>query len=307
MGILYLAIPVAVVVGSIISSPLLLLQGVGGFNGWQWLFIIEAIPALLLAIYIYFRLVDTPSEAKWLSAEEKQWLAEEIRKGAPVAPAAKHSLLSVLGNPGVLKFSGIYFCMNFAGVGLVLFLPLIVQALGVSTLQAGFVTAIPYAVVVCVLPFIGKLSDKNYKTRALHSAISALVVFGGLTLATTTNNPALMLAFISCAAVGIYAFACPFWALCSNLFVGSASAVAIAAINSVGNLSGFAAPYAMGWLKDTTGNFSAALICIAMGPLIAAISLVFVYRSTQARIQVEAEQTGRDANQPANSLMRDRT
>jgi ACS family tartrate transporter-like MFS transporter len=279
LGIFYLAIPFAVVFGAVLSSPLLLLDGLLGLHGWQWLFVVEAVPAILLGLFLLTYLESEPSKAAWLDDDEKRWLTAEIAKEQRnVTDAEKHSVAKVLTDSSVLKFSAIYFCMNFAGVGLVMFLPMIVSGFGVSKLWAGVVTAIPYAAAAIVLPFWGRYSDRNRQNRAMHSAVSAFLVAVGLVSATATGNPAFMLLCISGAAIGIYAFAPPFWALNSTYFTGAAAATALAAINSIGNLSGFAAPFVMGWLKDTTGSFSMSLIVIAFGPAIAGLSMTFMRR-----------------------------
>lgn len=279
LGIFYLAIPFAVVFGAMVSSPLLLLDGTLGLRGWQWLFVVEAIPAVLLGLFILGYLDNEPRHATWLDTEEKRWLQAEIAKDKmEVVSTEKHGIGAVLMNRQVLKFSAIYFCMNFAGVGLVMFLPLIVSGFGVSHLWAGVVTAIPYAAAAVVLPLWGRYSDKHQQSRTLHSAASAFLVAAGLATALLTGNPAFMLVSISGAAIGIYAFAPPFWALTSTFFTGAASATAIAAINSVGNLSGFVSPFVMGWLKDSTGSFEMSLLAIALGPAIAGLWLALTRR-----------------------------
>ncbi len=283
LSIFYLAVPFAVVFGSLISSPLLMMHGILGLEGWQWLFLIEALPAVLLGIYIFFRLKDKPEQADWLTQDEKQWLAEALDKEkAVLAMPEKHRLRKVFSDPRVLKLSAIYFGMNFAGVGLIMFLPQIVTGFGSAISWVGVISGIPYFVAALCLPFLGRYSDRHPGNRAVHSGCSAAAVAIGLALCVFITNPVFMLLFICVAAIGIYSFAPPFWALCSNLFAGSASAAAIAAINSVGNLSGFASPFVMGWLKDTTGSFALSLLAIAAGPTLAAIGLVLMNISKKA-------------------------
>lgn len=281
LGIFYLAIPLAIVFGSVISAPLLLLDGLSGLKGWQWLFIVEAVPAVLVGAYIFFRMADKPDNAAWLTPEEKAFisstLSEEARR--TVTAEKRNGLAVMFKDRRVVYLSAIYFCMNFAGVGLVMFLPLIVSGFDSSHKFSGVIAAVPYAVVACLLPFIGRLSDRYSHNRHVHCIIAALMVFAGLTLATTTSNPVIMLTFISIAAIGIYAFALPFWAYSSGFFSGAYAAVAIAAVNSVGNLSGFLSPYVMGLLKDSTNSFNSALICIALGPLISAFLFIMFKRA----------------------------
>lgn len=285
LGIFYLAIPLAIVFGSVISSPLLLLDGLSDLKGWQWLFIVEAAPAVLVGAYIFFRMDDKPENANWLSPEEKVFLSNTLKEKARLTVSAekRNGLAVMFKDRRVLYLGAIYFCMNFTGVGLVMFLPLIVSGFDPSHNFSGVIAAVPYAVVACLLPFIGRLSDRYSHNRHVHCIIAALMVFAGLTLATTISSPVMMLTFISVAAIGIYAFALPFWAYSSGFFSGSYAAVAIAAVNSVGNLSGFLSPYVMGILKDTTGSFHSALICIALGPLISALLFVIFKRAKPQR------------------------
>lgn len=290
LGIFYLAIPLAIVFGSVISAPLLLLDGLFGLRGWQWLFIIEAAPAIVVGVWIFLRMADTPDHAAWLTQEQKDFLRRTLSEEArSTATAEKRNGIAVMiKDRRVLYLSAIYFCMNFAGVGLVMFLPLIVNGFNLPHAYNGVIAAVPYGVVACLLPFIGRLSDRFSHQRHLHCIGASLLVFIGLSLATTTSSPVLMLVFISLAAIGIYAFALPFWAYSSGFFSGAYAAVAIAAVNSVGNLSGFLSPYVMGLLKDTTNSFSSALLCIALGPLISAILFMIFKRRRAQRSGIAA-------------------
>ncbi|CAJ0990815.1 Putative tartrate transporter [Sodalis praecaptivus] len=283
LSVFYLAVPFAVVFGSLISAPLLMMHGLGGLEGWQWLFIIEALPAVILGVYLFFRLKDKPEQATWLDDEEKAWLTETLNnEKANLATPGQHRLGQVFSDPRVIKLSLVYFGMNFAGVGLIMFLPQIVAGFGSALSWVGVIAAIPYFVAAVLLPLIGRYSDRHPGNRAVHSGCSAAAVAIGLALCVFISHPVVMLLLICLAAVGIYAFAPPFWALCSNLFAGSASAEAIAVINSVGNLGGFAGPFVMGWLRDTTGSFAFSLLAIAAGPALAAIGLELMKRRNTA-------------------------
>ena len=274
LGIFYVAIPVAVVIGSLISAPLLKLDGMGGLHGWQWLFIIQAVPAVVLGIAFWAFMQDGPADATWLTpAERTDLLARIEHDRVRNSPAVPESPLGALTHPGVVKLSCIYFCMNLAGVGLVLFLPQIVAGFGAGPNWSPVITGIPYLVAAVFLPFWGRFSDADGRRR-LHAAFGAACVCLGLGLCVTVSNPVIMLALISVAAVGVYAFAPPFWALSSTLLTGSAAAAGLAAINSVGNLSGFLGPFLMGWIRDSTGSFSVGLLCIAIGPLCAALAMI---------------------------------
>ncbi|MBT9431535.1 MFS transporter [Candidatus Sodalis endolongispinus] len=207
LSVFYLAVPFAVVFGSLISAPLLMMHGVGGLEGWQWLFIIEALPAFILGIYLFFRLKDKPEQATWLDDEEKAWLTATLNsEKANLATPGQHRLGKVFADPRVIKLSLVYFGMNFAGVGLIMFLPQIVAGFGSAISWVGVIAAIPYFVAAVLLPFIGRYSDRHPGNRALQSGCSAAAVAIGLALCVFISNPVAMLLLICLAAIGIYAF-----------------------------------------------------------------------------------------------------
>ncbi|WP_158302403.1 MFS transporter [Sodalis glossinidius] len=147
LSVFYLAVPFAVVFGSLISAPLLMMHGLGGLGGWQWLFIIEALPAVILGIYLFFRLKDKPEQATWLDDEEKAWLTVTLdNEKANLATPGQHRLGQVFADPRVIKMSLVYFGMNFAGIGLIMFLPQIVAGFGSALSWVGIIAAIPYFV-----------------------------------------------------------------------------------------------------------------------------------------------------------------
>jgi ACS family tartrate transporter-like MFS transporter len=284
LGIFYVAIPVAVVIGSIISAPILRLEGVLGLHGWQWLFVIQAAPAILLGIAFWAFMPDGPADAAWLQPDERADLLARIEEDRVRNNPAEHeSVLQALTHPGIVKLSCIYFGMNLAGVGLVLFLPQIVAGFGAGPNWSPLITGIPYLLAAIFLPFWGRFSDRSGKRRQ-HAAFGAACVCLGLGLCVTVGNPIVMLVLISVAAIGVYAFAPPFWALSSTLLTGSAAAAGLAAINSVGNLSGFLGPFLMGWIRDSTGSFSIGLLTIAIGPALAAIALVAMSNRQFSRV-----------------------
>jgi ACS family tartrate transporter-like MFS transporter len=273
LGIFYVAIPVAVVIGAIICTPLLKLEGVLGLHGWQWLFVIQAIPAVVLGVCFWSFMQDSPADATWLTVAERADLLARIEDDRiRNTPARRETTWQAFSHPRVVKLSCIYFGMNLAGVGLVLFLPQIVAGFGAGSTWSPLITGIPYLAAAVFLPFWGRLSDRGGQRR-LQAAFGALCVCLGLGLCVTVSNPVIMLALITVAACGVYAFAPPFWVLSSTLLTGSAAAAGLAIINSVGNLSGFLGPFLVGWIRDSTGSFTIGLLTIAVGPALAAIAL----------------------------------
>lgn len=284
IGIFYVASPVAIALGAVISAPLLALDGVAGIPGWQWLFVGEAIPAVIMGGVFWLVMKNGPEDAPWLSATEKQLLiarvADDRLRNAPPKPLAFGQVFS---HPGVVWLSIVYFGMNLAGVGLAMFLPQIVAGFGTSIAWTGVVTAIPYACAAVILPFWGRYSDAHSASRQGHCAIGAAALAISLAVCVFVPNPVVMMLFICVAAIGVYAFATPFFTLSSTLLSGSAAAVGLAIINSVGNLSGFVGPFVMGWVRDSTGSFTIGLLAVAIGPAFAAIAMLLLRREHLTR------------------------
>lgn len=279
IGIFYVASPVAIALGAVISAPILMLDGVFGIPGWQWLFVTEAIPAIIMAGVFFFVMKDEPKDAEWLSADEKTLLAtrlEEDRRLNTVAASLPLGQVFVL--PSVLWLSAIYFGMNLAGVGLAMFLPQIVAGFGAGVGWTGVVTSIPYFCAAVALPFWGRYSDRHSGSRQGHCATGAAALAISLAVCVFIKSPIVMMFFICIAAVGVYAFATPFFTLSSTLLSGSAAAAGLAIINSVGNLSGFAGPFVMGWIRDGTGSFTIGLLAVAIGPTFAALAMLTLRR-----------------------------
>lgn len=272
-----IAIPASVAVGSPVSTAILGLNKVGGFSGWQWLFLIEGAPTLLMAFVILAWLPDRPREAKWLTNEQKTWLEDTLASEAKkVESIHRVSFWRTFIDSRVLGLSFIYFANITTNLGVTFFLPQMVKSLGLSTTETGFVAAIPY-----VLGTIGTLAWGWYSDKFNERRISlfvALLISGlGLAAAGYCGNTFLGVAMISIAAVGIFGVKAPFWPLPSLFLTGSAAAGGIALINSVGNLGGFAGPYIMGWVKNATGNFNAGLYALAgLGFAAAAVTLMVV-------------------------------
>jgi ACS family tartrate transporter-like MFS transporter len=269
------ATPVAVAIGGPISSYLMLLDGVWGLAGWKWLFIGEALPALVLGVVCLFYLVDGPQHAAWLTAEEKAWLAAEMeRERQEVTAAHGHvSMWQALVNPRVLALAVIYLGIVTASVGLVLFAPQIVKQAGLSNFATGFVTSIPYIAGVVGMIVWGHLSDRMNERRwnlfAGCVLSAAALVFAGWTVGTMVAVAAMCLA-----TVGFYGSKGPFWSLPNTFVSGAAAASALAFINSVGNLGGWFGPTIVGWLADRTGGFQGGLYVLAGFVAVAAIVAV---------------------------------
>jgi MFS transporter, ACS family, tartrate transporter len=252
------------VVGSPLSGLLLQLDGTWGLRGWKWLFVVEALPSIILGVVVFFRLPRGPRQARWLAPEELAWLEARLASERGAAPAHALPLARALLNPTVLVLSAVYFANCIGGYGLDFFQPtLIHQAIpGASPFAVGLLNAIPALVAVVVMVLWGRHSDARGERR-WHFALSIWAAGGGLLLASLPVPPWLALAAMALSVSGRWSGIAPFWGFTTTLLSGTAAAGAIALINSVGNLGGFAGPYLMGWLKDTTGDYATGLRLLA--------------------------------------------
>jgi MFS transporter, ACS family, tartrate transporter len=270
VGYFMAAIPLSSVIGAPVSGYLLGLDGIAGLKGWQWLFILEAIPAVLLSVVVFFYLTDRPADATWLQADEREWLADRLEREHRQRVAAQHfTVVQALTNPKVLVLSLVYFAAVATNYGVGFFLPQIIKGLGLSNAATGWVTAIPYFIGVIAMVYWGRHSDRK-RERKMHCAGALLVAGLGIVGCALFDDPTLKILAISIGGAGIFGCLPVFWTMPTAFLSGAAAAGGIAIINSIGNLSGFAGPYVMGWLKDTTGTYTAGLLTIAATSLIGA-------------------------------------
>jgi ACS family tartrate transporter-like MFS transporter len=247
------------VIGNPLSGSLLKLDGRGGLHGWQWVFLIEGIPAVLLGISVLFVMTERPSEASWLEPAEKEWLEGELEReqaARNVGPAP--SLVKALTEPRVLLLSLVYFLIVVSAYGFEMWLPVIVKPMAGSDFKATLYSAIPYVIATFVMVGVGIVSDKA-GDRRWTVALCALASAIGFFASTRLQSPALVLAALSLAWCGIKSAQGPFWALSASTLQGSAVAGGLALINSIANLGGQIGPWAVGWLVKKTGDFSTGL------------------------------------------------
>ena len=226
------------------------MDGVAGLKGWQWLFILEATPALIMSVAVFFYLTDRPADATWLEPDERTWLVTRLQQEQRAREAARqYSVKEALLDPKVWALSVVYFGAVATNYGLSFFLPQIVKAFGVTNVQAGLIAALPYVVGVVAIVLWGRRSDRKLERR-YHLAFPLLVASAGIALSTALPDPTLKMAALSVAGFGIFGCLPVFWTFPTAFLSGAAAAGGIALINSIGNLAGFAGPYAMGRLKD---------------------------------------------------------
>ena len=282
------AAPIATAIGSPISAALLEMHGIMGLAGWQWMFLIEAIPAVILGVVVFFYMTDRPEKAAWLKPDEREWLvktmqAEDANKGGE----QHHSILHGLANPRVLALALIYFGTSAGLYTLGIWAPQIIKELGVSSMTVGLLNAIPPIISVVAMILWSRHSDKTNE-RTWHVALACLTAAVGLAIAASTGSMFGLIAALTIVNVGICCSKPPLWSMPTMFLSGAAAATGIATINSIGNLGGFAGPAMIGWVKDQTGSFAGGLYFVA-GLLILSTVLTLVLSFTQKNKANSAE------------------
>lgn len=260
---IFVAAPASNAVSAALSGALLELDGVWGLAGWKWMFLVESAPAVLLAPVVLWVLTDKPAQAAWLPADERAWLdARLIEERTRIEQRRKLTLRDALTDRRVMLLSLVYLTIVTATYGITFFLPLIVKSHGLSNMDTGFVTAIPYTLGVVGLVFWSRSSDLRNERR-WHYIVGALVAAAGLAGAGLGVPPIVALASMSFAAIGLYGCKPALWAVPSRFLSGTAAAGGIALMNAIGNLGGFLGPYIVGWIRDSTSSYEAALSFLA--------------------------------------------
>ncbi|KUR59210.1 MFS transporter [Bacillus safensis] len=286
------AIAVSYIIGAPVST--LIIDHIHWMNvpGWRWMFIIEGAPAVILGFVTYFYLTDRPEQAKWLTAEEKNWLISELRKDEELREKKGQQTSShktALTDPKLWYLALIYFVYTAGTLGVGYWMPQIIKGLSsyLSNTQIGFIATIPYIIASIVMNYWSRRSDRTGERR-MHTALPLLVA--GLTLLSVgmVSNPFIAMVFITISLAAMYCFKGPFWSLPTMILSPATVAVGIAVINSIGSLGGFVGPYAVGWLKDATGKMQAGLIFLSI-ILIIAFILVLAMKFEQKRTAFKSQ------------------
>ena len=270
------AVPLATMVGGPISGALIEMHGLFGLKGWQWLFVVEGVPAVVLGAIALRVLDDKPEGARWLSVEERQALAHTLSAEARVAREVGYAELGqALTRPRVLTLGLLYFCIVMGLYGISFWMPQVIQTYGLSPLEIGLLTAIPYFFAAIVMVLWGAHSDRTGE-RIWHVALPLFLAGAAFAWSAASLPLALILVALSFATAGTYAAIGTFWSLPTSILTGTGAAAGLALINSLGNTGGLVGPPIIGALKEGTGTFAAALLFLA-GMLIlgAVVALVF--------------------------------
>jgi ACS family tartrate transporter-like MFS transporter len=277
------AVPVSIGLGAPVSTAFLELDGALGLAGWKWLFLCEAAPAVIFGVICFFYLTDRPAHATWLTGEQKAWLNAEMQKEKQtVAQHRTFSVLQTMINWRVLALAAIHFGQAGVSVGLAVFVAQIIKGLGLSNMQTGFATVIPYAAGTVGMLLWGHYSDKKNERRWNLTGSCTVMGLGCVIAALLTGSYWSVLG-LSLITIGLYASNAHLFPLPSVFLTGPALATGIAWVNSVGILGGSVSPPVMGYLRDLTGNFAGGLYALAGFAVLAAIVAAVGVRETPAK------------------------
>jgi MFS transporter, ACS family, tartrate transporter len=248
--------PLSGVLGGPISGALLSFHLRGGLPGWQWLFLLEGLPAVVLGAVVYFHLADRPGAAKWLSEEQRAWLDRRLESEKSDVPAGSRvDALAAFGIVKIWLLAFIYFGLNTCSYGISLWLPTLIHSWSsAGNLFIGMVSTIPYLAAAVAMVFFGKHSDRTGERR-WHVAVAAFTGAAALIFAASASSLVAVVAAISVAMLSVSSMVGPFWALPTKFLQGTSAAAGIALINSIGNLGGFFGPYMIGSVRNSTGSF----------------------------------------------------
>lgn len=289
-----LAIPGANAVGAPLSTFLMQITWLD-LAGWQWLFILEAVPAMILGIICFFYLDDRLEDVKWLKPEEKNWLLDVTQKEKEAKQQVKHyTFAQALKDRDVLILSAGYFCWMFGYYGINMFLPTVTESmsesLSISTQGLGWLLGLMYAIAMVAMILVGNHSDKKNERRwhvAACLTTSAIAMIASSYVAESNIILSFVLLTIAlCGAFGAYS---PFWAIPPSFLTESAAAGAIALINSIGNLGGFFGPYAVGYIRDTTGSFTMSMIFLGISMILSSLIIIFLVKQSGKAVSRIAE------------------
>src|SRR6201995_785948 len=279
VGIFMLALPGAGLIGSPISGAILYMDGILGLGGWQWIFILEAVPAVLLGIASYVYLTDGPEHAQWLTAEQRQWLVATLDNERKRAPRISHdSVWRVISNKYVLIMALVYAGAAGASTSLALWVPQLVKSFGLTNWQTGLITAVPFGISAVWMVLWGRNSDRTGE-RVWHNALPlAWMVVAMIATFFAIDNLWMMVPLLTLIAAGTYASKGPFWALSSEWLGATSAAAGLAQINALGNLSAFAFNYLIGWTRAEPGSSPLAMMPIAATATVGTICVLTIGR-----------------------------
>ena len=285
------ATALAPMIGSPVSGAIMAgMDQVAGFHGWQWMFILEALPAVILGVFTLFYLTDRPGLAAWLPLAERDWLETRLRTERAAIVQTAHIGVAALFRMGrIWALAAMFSCLLTAFYAVLLWLPQIVKQLGSrSDFEVGLITAIPYFCASVSMFFIARNSDRT-GDRKRHIACALLVGGGALLVSAWVSNPILSFVLLCVAASGIWGTLPIVWSMASAFLTGAAAAGGIALVNTLAQVGGFAGPWAVGIIRDRTGSFAVALTVLAGFALLAAVIALLLTDDEKARRVAESK------------------
>ena len=280
IGWFTVAIPVSSFLGSPISAMILVgTDGWMGLRGWQWMFILEALPAVVLGFICLVVLSDGPSDAKWLRPDERMWLLARLDADrGRQRPVSEMSLWRVLWNKHVLLLAVALAGSTAVSSGLQLWQPQIIQSYDLNNMQTGLLNSIPFALASVIMVWVGQRSDRTGE-RIWHAAVPLMLTAVSLASALVFDSIFSIVVILSLAVIGIYAGKGPVWAVSTEWLSAGTAAAGLAQINALSNLAGFGTTYAMGFIKDATGSFALALLPLVGLSAIASVTILWIGRN----------------------------
>jgi MFS transporter, ACS family, tartrate transporter len=284
LGLFAVSIPLSAIVGGPIAGMIFTLNGSWGLSGWQWLFAVEGLGAVLLGSLVFLYLPDSPAHARWLDEGASTALIarlerERMRMNASSATSVRAALL----NPLVWTLGISYALGTTTSYGLQFWIPQIIKVITQqSDLTVSVLSAMPYVATPFAMVFVSILSDRS-RERCLHAAVSCFIGAAGIVAAAFAHSAGLAIFALTISLAGLYGRFGPFWALPTVLFRGSAAAAAIALINTIGSVGGFLGPYGVGLAKATTGNYRGALLFLAVTAFVSGMLLVSIRTAPAVR------------------------
>jgi ACS family tartrate transporter-like MFS transporter len=273
------AIPLSFAIGGPLSSTILGMQGMAGLHGWQWLFLMEGVPAFLLSFAALKLLPDGPEDARWLTIDEKKTIA--LRLAAEDVPG-RRDLWRALRDPRVLALGLANFALNSCSFGVLLWLPQIVQGMGFSNFANGFVMVLPFAAAAGAMILCGR-SSSTRNERIWHVALPWLLAASGFAAASIMQSNAMVLAVLIIGIIGMFAAFGPFYCLPSTFLRGPAAAGGIGLFTTIGMFGGFFGPSLFGVLKEGTGDYASGMAAAGLGMMLAALLVLAVGRAMSPR------------------------
>jgi D-galactonate transporter len=293
MGLFMIGVPISGILGGPISGWIMSATGgASGLANWQWLFLLEGIPSIVMGLLTLFIVDDNPARARWLTESEKRFVLADLEQERVQAGVRAHGLAEALRMPRVWLLTISYFGLVSANPTLGFWSPTIIRGLGVTNnMTIGLLSAVPYIAAMAATVLIGRHSDRHLERR-WHTALCCLATGIGLVgIGVFANVPLVAFAALVLGQAAVLAAFAPFWQMPTLILGGTAAAAGIALINSIGNLSGWLGPFMVGWLKDLTGKTSAGLYVVA-GFEVAAAVIIVLFMPKPSAVRAEKSPAG---------------